>query len=147
MTTSPHQATPVLALAGGVGAARFLSGLVRAVPPTNVTAVVNTGDDRFFYGAHVCPDLDIVTYTLAGRVDVERGYGLSGDSFGVIEALGSLGHETWFRLATATLPRVTIARCVCVWVRDWRRSPMKSGAPTAWKCGFCRCRRIRARRS
>lgn len=98
MNTSLHQATPVLALAGGVGAARFLSGLVRAVPPTRVTAVVNTGDDRFFYGAHVCPDLDIVTYTLAGRVDVERGYGLSGDSFALIEALGSLGHETWFRL-------------------------------------------------
>ena len=58
----------VLALAGGVGAARLLRGLVRAVPPESVTAIVNTGDDREFYGVHVSPDLDIVTYTLAGRV-------------------------------------------------------------------------------
>ncbi len=51
----------VLALAGGVGAARFLRGVVRAVPPSAVTAIVNTGDDRIFYGVHVSPDLDIVT--------------------------------------------------------------------------------------
>jgi LPPG:FO 2-phospho-L-lactate transferase len=88
----------VVALAGGVGAARFLRGLVRAVEPERVTAIVNTGDDRRFYGVHVSPDLDIVTYTLAGEVDPARGYGLSGDTFQVIERLGALGHETWFRL-------------------------------------------------
>jgi len=91
-------APPVVALAGGVGAARFLRGVVRVVEPERVTAIVNTGDDRPFYGVHVSPDLDIVTYTLAGRVDPERGYGLAGDTFQVIEALGALGHETWFRL-------------------------------------------------
>jgi len=89
---------PIVALAGGVGAARFLRGLVRVAPPEDVTAIVNTGDDRRFYGVHVSPDLDIVTYTLAGRVDPERGYGLAGDSFQLIETLGELGHETWFRL-------------------------------------------------
>ncbi|HEY5656861.1 MAG TPA: 2-phospho-L-lactate transferase [Myxococcota bacterium] len=88
----------VVALAGGVGAARFLSGLVRAVPPEDVTAIVNTGDDRIFYGVHVSPDVDIVTYTLAGRVDAARGYGLEGDTCAVIETLGALGHATWFRL-------------------------------------------------
>jgi LPPG:FO 2-phospho-L-lactate transferase len=88
----------VLALAGGVGAARFLSGLTRALPARDVTAVVNTGDDRHFYGCHVSPDLDIVTYTLSGQVDPDRGYGLLGDSFALIDALGALGHETWFRL-------------------------------------------------
>jgi LPPG:FO 2-phospho-L-lactate transferase len=88
---------PVVALAGGVGAARFLRGLVRAVPAERISAVVNTGDDRRFYGVHVAPDLDIVTYTLAGRVD-PRGFGLEGDSFAVIGALEALGHETWFRL-------------------------------------------------
>ena len=93
----------VVALAGGVGAARFLRGLVRAVPPEEVCAVVNTGDDREFYGVHVCPDLDIVTYTLAGMVDPERGYGLAGDSFAVVEALGRLGHATWFRLGDRDL--------------------------------------------
>jgi LPPG:FO 2-phospho-L-lactate transferase len=88
----------VVALAGGVGAARFLSGLVRVVAPEAVTAIVNTGDDRVFYGVHVSPDVDIVTYTLAGRVDRARGYGIEGDSHALIDTLGSLGHETWFRL-------------------------------------------------
>jgi len=89
---------PVVALAGGVGAARFLRGVVELVPPAEVVAIVNTGDDHPFYGVHVCPDLDIVTYSLAGRVHPERGYGLAGDSFAVVDALGALGHETWFRL-------------------------------------------------
>lgn len=88
----------VVALAGGVGAARFLRGLVRAIPPEDLTIVVNTGDDREFYGVHVSPDVDIVIYTLAGRVDAERGYGLSGDTFAVVEALSAYGHPTWFRL-------------------------------------------------
>ena len=93
--------TPVVALAGGVGAARFLRGLVRAVPADQVTAIVNTGDDHRFYGVHVSPDIDIVTYTLAGRVDRQRGFGIEGDTFAVVEALGALGHETWFRLGDA----------------------------------------------
>jgi LPPG:FO 2-phospho-L-lactate transferase len=93
----------VVALAGGVGAARLLRGLLRAVPPESVTALVNTGDDREFYGVHVSPDLDIVTYTLAGRVDEGRGYGLAGDSFHVLEALAALGHPTWFRLGDRDL--------------------------------------------
>ncbi len=91
----------VAVLAGGVGAARFLRGVVRAIPPERVTAIVNTGDDRLFYGVHVSPDLDIVTYTLAGRVDPERGFGLAGDRFTVVERLAALGHETWFRLGDA----------------------------------------------
>ncbi len=90
--------TPIVALAGGVGAARFLRGLVRVVEPEQVTAIINTGDDRNFYGVHVSPDVDIVTYSLAGQVDPERGFGLEGDRFEVIQALGALGHETWFRL-------------------------------------------------
>lgn len=94
---------PVVALAGGVGAARFLRGLVRVVPPEAVVAVVNTGDDDIFYGVHVSPDVDIVTYTLAGRVHPERGYGLEGDGFAVVDALGALGHETWFRLGDRDL--------------------------------------------
>jgi LPPG:FO 2-phospho-L-lactate transferase len=93
----------VVALAGGVGAARLLRGLVRAVPEEALTALVNTGDDREFYGVHVSPDLDIVTYTLAGRVDAERGWGLAGDSFAVLEALEALGHPTWFRLGDRDL--------------------------------------------
>src|SRR6266850_5130364 len=88
----------IAALAGGVGAARFLAGLVRAVPPEVVSVIVNTGDDMRFYGVHVSPDVDIVTYTLSGRVDRARGYGIEGDTTAVLDALGALGHETWFRL-------------------------------------------------
>jgi len=102
--TSPHPAGAprrIVALAGGVGAARFLRGLVRVVAPERVTVVVNTGDDRVFYGVHVSPDVDIVIYTLAGRVDPEKGYGLAGDGFRVVEALAAFGHPTWFRLGDA----------------------------------------------
>ncbi|MCG8592573.1 MAG: 2-phospho-L-lactate transferase [Proteobacteria bacterium] len=90
--------TPVVALAGGVGAARFLRGAIRALPTDSLCAVVNTGDDREFYGVHVSPDLDIVTYTLAGRVDPAKGYGLRDDTYALVDRLAALGHETWFRL-------------------------------------------------
>jgi len=91
-------AGPIVALSGGVGAARFLRGLVRVAPPEDLIAVVNTGDDREFYGVHVAPDLDIVTYTLAGLVNDALGYGLEGDRFDLVETLDRLGHEVWFRL-------------------------------------------------
>jgi len=91
----------VVVLAGGVGAARFLRGVVRAVPQSQTTVIVNTGDDRQFYGAHVSPDLDIVTYTLAGRIDPQRGFGLEGDRYDLVDRLAALGHEVWFRLGDA----------------------------------------------
>lgn len=95
---APASATRIVALAGGVGAARFLVGLERVVDATRLTVIVNTGDDRDFYGVHVSPDLDIVTYTLAGLVDREKGYGIAADSFQIVETLGALGRPTWFRL-------------------------------------------------
>ncbi|UCE84761.1 MAG: 2-phospho-L-lactate transferase [Deltaproteobacteria bacterium] len=91
-------AGPVVALAGGVGAARFLRGLVAAMPADELVVIGNTGDDKNFYGVHVSPDLDIVIYTLAGVVHPERGYGLAGDRFTLVDALARFGHETWFRL-------------------------------------------------
>lgn len=98
MTAAPASASRIVALAGGVGAARFLAGLVRVVDPALLTVIINTGDDRDFYGVHVSPDVDIVAYTLAGLVDREKGYGLAGDSFQIVETLAALGHPTWFRL-------------------------------------------------
>jgi LPPG:FO 2-phospho-L-lactate transferase len=91
-------AGPIVALAGGVGAARLLRGLVQVVPPEDVVAVVNTGDDCEFYGVHVSPDVDIVTYTLAGVVNSKLGFGLEGDRFDLVERLAELGHASWFRL-------------------------------------------------
>ena len=88
----------IVALAGGVGAARFLRGLVKVCDPETITIIGNTGDDREFYGVHVSPDLDIVTYTLAGKVNASAGFGLEGDHFSIIDTLSQFGHDTWFRL-------------------------------------------------
>jgi LPPG:FO 2-phospho-L-lactate transferase len=76
----------LVALAGGVGAARFLAGLVAVVPAAEVTVVVNTADDDVFHGLHVSPDLDSITYTLAGVANPETGWGLAGETFAAIEA-------------------------------------------------------------
>lgn len=91
------------ALAGGVGAARFLDGLVAVVPPDEVTAIVNTGDDDEFHGLWVCPDLDSVTYRLAGAHNPETGWGLAGETFRTIDALERYGAPTWFRLGDRDL--------------------------------------------
>jgi LPPG:FO 2-phospho-L-lactate transferase len=93
----------LVALAGGVGAARFLRGLVRVVPPEAVTVVVNTADDEVFHGLSVSPDLDTVTYTLAGAEHPEQGWGLAGETFATMEALDRYGQDTWFRLGDRDL--------------------------------------------
>ncbi|MDQ3945526.1 MAG: 2-phospho-L-lactate transferase [Actinomycetota bacterium] len=92
----------LVALAGGVGAARFLRGLVRVVAPDDVVVVGNTGDDEIFFGLHVSPDLDTVTYTLGGTVGA-AGWGMAGDTFRALEALGRYGEPSWFRLGDADL--------------------------------------------
>ena len=93
----------VVVLAGGVGAARFLEGLVQVVSATQVTAIVNTGDDADFYGLRVCPDLDTIMYTLAGLVNPSSGWGLAGDTFTCLQQLEKLGEETWFGLGDRDL--------------------------------------------
>jgi LPPG:FO 2-phospho-L-lactate transferase len=91
----------VTALAGGVGGAKLLVGLQRATD--DLTAIVNTADDAVIYDVHVSPDVDIVTYWLAGLADTDRGWGIRGDTFEVIEALGRLGNSVWFRLGDRDL--------------------------------------------
>jgi LPPG:FO 2-phospho-L-lactate transferase len=88
----------IAVLAGGVGAARFLRGLVRAHPAPDVTVVGNTGDDIEIYGVHVSPDLDSVTYTLGGVNDEARGWGREGDTYTMLDELRALGVDTWFTL-------------------------------------------------
>jgi LPPG:FO 2-phospho-L-lactate transferase len=94
---------PVVVLAGGVGAARFLDGLARVLAPERLFIIGNTGDDAEIHGLHISPDLDTVTYTLAGLEDRKRGWGVRGDSFRCLEALGRLGAETWFQLGDRDL--------------------------------------------
>ncbi len=97
----------ICVLAGGVGAARFLRGLVLEVPPSAVSAIVNTGDDSRLHGLHISPDLDTITYTLAGAIDPERQWGLRDESWNMLDALrryesrrppSSAAASTWFGL-------------------------------------------------
>lgn len=136
----------VAAVAGGVGAARFLRGLVAAFPDADVTVVVNTGDDDESHGLYVSPDLDSVTYTLAGAANAETGWGLDGETFACMDALGRYGAPTWFRLGDrdlathlfrtqrlregATLSEVT-AEVAAAWALPARLLPMTDdAAPT-----------------
>jgi LPPG:FO 2-phospho-L-lactate transferase len=93
----------IAALAGGVGAARLLRGLVEVVPPSGITAIVNTGDDTNLHGLHIAPDLDTVMYTLADAINPETGWGLAGETWRVMESLERLGGVTWFRLGDQDL--------------------------------------------
>lgn len=93
----------IVTLAGGVGAARFLEGVVQVVPAADVTAIVNTGDDITLHGLYISPDLDIVTYTLAGIIEESQGWGVRGDTYHTLEMLRTLGADTWFLLGDRDL--------------------------------------------
>jgi len=95
----PH----VVALCGGVGGAKLAFGLAQVLPPEALTIVVNTGDDFEHLGLHVSPDIDTVLYTLAGLCDPVRGWGLAGESWNFMDALGRIGGEQWFLLGDRDL--------------------------------------------
>jgi LPPG:FO 2-phospho-L-lactate transferase len=88
----------ITALAGGVGAAIFLTGLTQLVKQEDLTVIVNTGDDVDLFGLYISPDVDIVTYTLAGLINEERGWGLKGDTFECLNMLKRYGEADWFNL-------------------------------------------------
>ena len=90
-------------LAGGVGAARYLRGAVKAFDPADVAAVVNVADDVTLHGLRVCPDLDTCTYTLAGAIDPQRGWGLANESFKAMDTLSRYGDSHWFSLGDQDL--------------------------------------------
>jgi LPPG:FO 2-phospho-L-lactate transferase len=102
----------IAVLAGGVGAARFLRGLMLEVEPQHITSIVNTGDDTVLHGLHISPDLDTVTYTLAGAIDPTRGWGLEDETWTAMDALtryvahrplNSHAAPTWFNLGDKDL--------------------------------------------
>lgn len=94
---------PVAVLCGGVGAARLLAGMVRAVRPAEVTAIVNVGDDMVLHGLAISPDLDTVVYTVAGAIDADRGWGLRDETWQAMATLGRYGGQTWFSLGDRDL--------------------------------------------
>ena len=99
---SPACDRSVVVLAGGTGGAKLARGMLDVVGPERLTVVANTGDDVEIYGAHVSPDPDLVTFWLADRID-ERGWGLDGDTFNVMDGLRELGVDIWFNLGDRDL--------------------------------------------
>ncbi|MEZ5139882.1 MAG: 2-phospho-L-lactate transferase [Acidimicrobiales bacterium] len=93
----------VTVIAGGVGAARMLSGIVQVIDPAAVAAVVNVGDDLELHGLRISPDLDTITYTLAGEIDPEKGWGLRGESWQAMETVARYGGVSWFGLGDRDL--------------------------------------------
>jgi LPPG:FO 2-phospho-L-lactate transferase len=93
----------IAVLSGGVGAARMLRALSLVMPPEELVAIVNTGDDLELYGLSISPDLDTVMYTLAGEINEETGWGLVDESFSALGALGRYGVPTWFGLGDKDL--------------------------------------------
>jgi LPPG:FO 2-phospho-L-lactate transferase len=105
----------IVCLSGGVGGARLCHGLSRALPAGQLTFVVNTGDDFTHWGLSISPDLDTVMYTLADLAQVERGWGLSGDTFSALEMVGRYGGEAWFQLGDRDLATHVLRS---QWLRD-----------------------------
>jgi LPPG:FO 2-phospho-L-lactate transferase len=127
----------IAAIAGGVGAARLLRGLITVVPGDDLRVIVNTGDDTVFHGLHVSPDIDTVVYTTSGAIDPERGWGLAGESWTAMGALARYaphGAVTWFNLGDRDLA-----------THLWRTGRLREGATLtevtdqlakAWDLGF-----------
>lgn len=99
----PGMVLMIVALTGGTGGAKLVEGLAAWVDPASLTIICNTGDDCIFHGLHISPDIDTITYTLAGFGDGERGWGIKGDTFVVLEQLRRLGNDTWFNLGDKDL--------------------------------------------
>jgi LPPG:FO 2-phospho-L-lactate transferase len=93
----------LVVLTGGTGGAKLIEGLAAEIDPAELTIVCNTGDDAIFHGLHVSPDIDTITYTLAGIVDTAKGWGIKNDKFAVLEQLRRLGNDTWFNLGDQDL--------------------------------------------
>jgi LPPG:FO 2-phospho-L-lactate transferase len=86
----------ICVLSGGTGGAKFVDGLRQVMPAEDITLIVNTGDDLLWWGLYVSPDIDSITYVLSGMLSRERGWGVKGDTFLCLQAMGQLGEPTWF---------------------------------------------------
>jgi LPPG:FO 2-phospho-L-lactate transferase len=93
----------IAALTGGTGGAKLIEGLASVLDPAELTIICNTGDDAIFHGLYVAPDIDTIMYALAGLIDAERGWGIGGESFVVLQQLEKLGEQTWFNLGDKDL--------------------------------------------
>ena len=115
----------VVVLTGGVGGARFLRGIVDAIDPATVTAIVNIGDDLEVLGLSVSPDLDSVLYALAGISDEARGWGRADETWNALASVEALGGESWFRLGDRDLG-LHVVRTSAVRTMCWSCSSLKT---------------------
>jgi len=129
----------VAVVCGGVGAARLLVAVRRVAPADGIVAIANVGDDLELHGLHISPDLDTITYTTAGAVSQERGWGLEGETWQAMDMVGRYGGVSWFNLGDrdlgthlyrthrlaqgATLSEVT-AEIITAWGLDFRLLPV-----------------------
>jgi LPPG:FO 2-phospho-L-lactate transferase len=93
----------ITVLTGGTGGAKLVEGLAAVVDPASLAIICNTGDDCVFHGLHISPDIDTITYTLAGLNDTDKGWGIKGDTFVALEQLRHLGNDAWFKLGDKDL--------------------------------------------
>jgi LPPG:FO 2-phospho-L-lactate transferase len=93
----------IVVLSGGTGGAKFVQGLQQMMPAEELTVIVNTGDDLIWWGLHVSPDIDSMTYALAGMLSAERGWGIDGDTFRCLEQMKRLGAPGWFQVGDRDL--------------------------------------------
>jgi LPPG:FO 2-phospho-L-lactate transferase len=93
----------ITVLTGGTGGAKFVDGLRQIVPPEELTIIVKTGDDLVWWGLYVSPDIDSVSYMLAGKLSPERGWGVKGDTFFCSQSMAKLGQPTWFQVGDRDL--------------------------------------------
>ncbi len=105
----------ITVLTGGTGGAKFVDGLSRILPPEELTIIVNTGDDHDWWGLYVSPDIDSITYVLAGILSPERGWGVRGDTFHCLQGMKEFGEPSWFSvgdrdLATHLLRTILLSR-------------------------------------
>ena len=122
----------ITVIAGGVGAARLLRALTSVVDPAEIHAVVNVGDDLELGGLHISPDLDTVTYTLAGAIDPERGWGLVDESWRAMESLDRTEGRPGSDSATATLAPTSTGPNACR-----REPPFRPSPPRSCRHGAC----------
>ena len=93
----------IAVLTGGTGGAKFVDGLRKVVPPSELTIIVNTGDDFEWWGLHISPDIDSITYVLANMLSKDRGWGVDGDTFHCLEAMRRMGQPAWFQIGDRDL--------------------------------------------
>ena len=111
MTTYNFSKLKVVALAGGVGGARMANGLAQIFEPEHFSIIVNTGDDFEYWGLSISPDLDSVTYTLAGISDQQTGWGLQDEGHRCLELMRLMGHPDWFSLGIVIWQFIYPAPC------------------------------------